>query len=296
MERDLDWEPDIKKTPLTAPPRTSSFSSSPPPPAAPPIRNDNVAPWPFSSRRDIGLSILVGSSVVWLTNNKFGPMQFADKPDIDFSLVGYTDLRPQDFTYLKTRGGHWVAAAQDQEGRIFMVDEIGDLYYDTGDSSTGMYVMDTQGNLFNFYLDEDKQRKITPVGNVTQLKRFQMSEVANMKFDRPVNVVAFDDGSLAIEPPEGPNGEIYAPSELIDLVPSQPPRTLFEKLLGRGAPSPIERLEVDLEDPRPFDRQMWDQVFLDDPDLDGFQVALPKDLDIDKLAQEVIEEERRRKK
>jgi hypothetical protein len=38
--------------------------------------------------------------------------------------------------------------------------------------------MDTQGNLFNFYLDTDGQRKITPVGNVGELRQFKVNEIA----------------------------------------------------------------------------------------------------------------------
>ena len=44
-----------------------------------------------------------------------GPLQFADKPDIPFKLVGFTDLKEEQFVYFKTPGGHWVAAAQDPQ-------------------------------------------------------------------------------------------------------------------------------------------------------------------------------------
>ncbi|GFH20667.1 uncharacterized protein HaLaN_17825, partial [Haematococcus lacustris] len=61
--------------------------------------------------------------------------------------------------------------------------------------------MDTQGNLFNFYTDEDRQRKITPVGNVSDLQSFKISELAGVKLDREVNVVAFTDGRQVPLPP-----------------------------------------------------------------------------------------------
>lgn len=54
-----------------------------------------------------------------------GPVRFADKPDIPFKLLGFTDLQEKDFVYFKTAGGHWVAAAEDEAGRLFMVDEVG---------------------------------------------------------------------------------------------------------------------------------------------------------------------------
>lgn len=62
--------------------------------------------------------------------------------------------------------------------------------------------MDTEGNLYNRYQDTDGQRKITPVGNVRDMKQFKISEVAGMKLDRDVNVTAFDDGRT-LELPEG---------------------------------------------------------------------------------------------
>lgn len=34
--------------------------------------------------------------------------------------------------------------------------------------------MDTQGNLFNFYNDVGGERKITPVGNISDLKAFKV--------------------------------------------------------------------------------------------------------------------------
>lgn len=62
--------------------------------------------------------------------------------------------------------------------------------------------MDRNGNLFNFYQDVDGSRKITPVGNVADLKKFKVSEIAGVKLDRDVTVVAFQDGS-SVELPAG---------------------------------------------------------------------------------------------
>jgi hypothetical protein len=36
--------------------------------------------------------------------------------------------------------------------------------------------MDTRGNLYNFYNDIDGERKITPVGNVSELQSFKVSK------------------------------------------------------------------------------------------------------------------------
>ena len=72
---------------------------------------------------------------------EFAPIQFADKPDIPFNLAGYTDLAADDFVYFKTQGGFWVAAAEDESGRLFMIDQVGDLYYDSGDPAIGLYAV-----------------------------------------------------------------------------------------------------------------------------------------------------------
>jgi hypothetical protein len=44
--------------------------------------------------------------------------------DFNFQLAGYTDIAPEEFVYAKTPGGNWIAAAQDPEGRLFMIDEV----------------------------------------------------------------------------------------------------------------------------------------------------------------------------
>ena len=56
-----------------------------------------------------------------------GGVQFADKPNIPFKLLGYTDLAEGDFVYFKTAGGHWVGAAEDEFGRLFMIDEVSSI-------------------------------------------------------------------------------------------------------------------------------------------------------------------------
>ena len=61
--------------------------------------------------------------------------------------------------------------------------------------------MDTQGNLFNFFNDIGGERKITPVGNISELQSFKVNQLAGVKLDRNVNVVAFSDGSEIPLPP-----------------------------------------------------------------------------------------------
>ena len=49
--------------------------------------------------------------------------------------------------YFKTSGGNWVAASEDEDGRLFMIDEIGDLYYDSGEPDIGLYAVSGWGSL-----------------------------------------------------------------------------------------------------------------------------------------------------
>ncbi|EFJ49095.1 hypothetical protein VOLCADRAFT_117417 [Volvox carteri f. nagariensis] len=312
VDRDLDWEPDVKAPPTALPPPRPGSSSYMPPPPPPPPATANDAPFPFRSRREIVLTMLGGSAALWLLNHKvIMPIDsFGDKPPVDFTLAGYTDLKPEEFVYFKTPGGRWVAAAEDDQGRFFMIDEVGDLYYDSGDPDVGLYAMDTQGNLFNFYRDpDDGEQKITPVGNVSDLKQFKISEIAGIKLDRDVNVVAFQDGSTAPLPPgstyrdpytgelrgpdqlvEGLNGASAASSRSSSSSSSTTRRGFFESIFGGGGGGgedlPVQRFEVDLNDPRDFDEQMEDQQFLADPD-DPTAPILPPDFDIDALARQV---------
>ena len=94
----------------------------------------------------------------------------------------------------------------------------------------------------------------------------------------PLPIVAFN--SLSFTPP-GELLEGYTRS-----VDDGPIARLFKRSAAESAP---ERLELDLDDPKPFKRQLFDQVLLDDPDIAGFQPALPDDFDINELAKEIEE-------
>eukprot|EP00199_Chlamydomonas_sp_CCMP681_P006596 CAMPEP_0119107874 /NCGR_PEP_ID=MMETSP1180-20130426/12071_1 /TAXON_ID=3052 ORGANISM="Chlamydomonas cf sp, Strain CCMP681" /NCGR_SAMPLE_ID=MMETSP1180 /ASSEMBLY_ACC=CAM_ASM_000741 /LENGTH=286 /DNA_ID=CAMNT_0007093421 /DNA_START=299 /DNA_END=1159 /DNA_ORIENTATION=- len=267
-----------------------------PPPPPKPTRPVSWLEAPFTSRRNIGLTMLAGSAGLWLINNKAGPITFADKPDIPFKLLGYTDLAEKDFVYFKTAAGNWLAAAEDEEGRLFMIDEVGDLYYDSGDPQIGMYAMDTEGNLFNFYNDVGGERKITPVGNISDMQKFKINEVAGVKLDREVNVVGFKDGSEIPLPPGtgyvNEDGKFVPPGELLEgyTRTREEPGNMFTDLFKRRPdPSTLgpDRLEVDLNDPTDFQRQVYDQILFDDPTIPGYQAALPDDFDMDELKAEV---------
>ena len=44
-------------------------------------------------------------------------------------------------SYIKTAGGNTVGVRMDQEGRLYMFDRAGNLYYDTGDKRLGFYIV-----------------------------------------------------------------------------------------------------------------------------------------------------------
>ncbi|KAI8466813.1 MAG: hypothetical protein J3K34DRAFT_524222 [Monoraphidium minutum] len=296
VERDLDWEPNLKKPP-SSPPK-SNFGAPPPPP--PPAQT--ATPWyelPFSSRRNIMLTMLGGSGALLFYNKKIlPPVTIGSPPEaFPFALAGYTDIAPEEFVYARTPGGNWIAAAQDPDGRLFMIDEIGDLYYDSGDPKIGIYALDTEGNLFNIYQDVDGARRTTPLGNVQDLTRFKISEIRGIKLDRDVTVVAFKDGrTLELPPGAGTfdGSQMIPPAEIVEGLEAPRPNP-FERLMRPRGDFPYDRPEVDFSDPRPYEQQLFDQVLLDDPDIPGYQPALPEGFDIRELAKEVQREQQGRR-
>lgn len=305
----MDWDPAIqRKGPLMAPPR-----GTPPPPPPPPQQqqpSSPAVPWyevPFASRRNIVATMLIGTAGIWVWNKKIlPPVQIGQPPaDFPFKLAGYTDMDPADFVYAKTPGGNWIAAAQDMRGRMYIIDQAGDLYYDSGNPDIGIYALDPQGNLFNIYMDGPK-RRITPVGNIRDMKSFKVSEIAGVKLDREVNVVAMADGQMLPLPPNsgviGPDGKFIAPGEIVEgLTTEDPQDNPFARLFaGRQRPGSAsdllnQPLEVDLNDRRSYDRQIYDQTLLEDPDSPG-QPALPRGFDLQEFARQVEAEQQAKAK
>eukprot|EP00878_Enallax_costatus_P033816 GHUV01037383.1.p1 GENE.GHUV01037383.1~~GHUV01037383.1.p1 ORF type:complete len:193 (+),score=46.46 GHUV01037383.1:525-1103(+) len=181
---------------------------------------------------------------------------------------------------------------------MYLIDQAGDLYYDSGNTEIGIYALDPQGNLFNIYLDERGQRTITPVGNISDMKRFKVSEIADVKLDRDVSVVAMADGSTIELPPNSgminrKTGEFVPPGELIEGITLDPPDNPFARLFGKQTSTPglVNRYEVDPADPRDYNKQIYDQTLLDDPDLPGYQPALPRNFSLEDFAREVEAEQ-----
>jgi len=188
----------------------------------------------------------------------------------------YAGVPPGDFVFAQTREGRWLATAADEQGRLLMVDELGDLFYDSGDPKLGMYAVDARGDVYNFFQDAGGERRITPLGNISGLKKFKVSEVAGEALDPPAEIAAFADrnvGRVPLPPNAlrvGADGRLKGPDELLEgaEVPRDNP---WERLLGRGLEGErrylFDRLDVDLADARPVRKQLWEQTLLEDPDI-----------------------------
>ncbi|KAG1654845.1 hypothetical protein FOA52_007596 [Chlamydomonas sp. UWO 241] len=133
--------------------------------------------------------------------------------------------------------------------------------------------------------------------NVSAMQRCKVSEIAGVKLDNDVNVVAFKDGrEIPLPPGTGyvdANGKFNAPGELVEGYT----RTVDDGggLFGGkrdAAFSPPNRFELDLENPAGNNEQEYAQTLLDDPDQEGLQPALPDDFDLEALAAEVAKQRR----
>ena len=47
----------------------------------------------------------------------------------------------EGYNYVKTKAGNFAMVSYDPSGRMFMIDEGGTLYYDTGEPSLGIYIV-----------------------------------------------------------------------------------------------------------------------------------------------------------
>ncbi len=90
--------------------------------------------------------------------------------------------------------------------------------------------------------------------------------------------------------------QFVPPGELVEgytRTRSRPGNALTDIFFGPDpSDAPPDRFEVDLNDPTDFQRQMFDQILLDDPTLPGYQPALPDDFDLDEYAKEIEREAR----
>ena len=71
-------------------------------------------------------------------------------------------------------------------------------------------------------------------------------------------------------------------------------RARVEELVHHHRGRLADRLELDMRDPRSFNRQLFDETLIDNSDLPGFQPELPQDFDLEALAAEVEAEAKAR--
>jgi hypothetical protein len=83
------------------------------------------------------------------------------------------------FEYVTTAGGATVLFAQDEAGRVFLVDAAGDLYYDSGDPTVGWYIVDTKDNVFNLYFDDGAPAR-RRVGSLADLRTVDAAALAGL--------------------------------------------------------------------------------------------------------------------
>ncbi|KAK9820037.1 hypothetical protein WJX72_005356 [[Myrmecia] bisecta] len=185
----------------------------PPPPPPPPSKGSAGGP----SRRAL-LAIMLGGAALWWNylNNQM-PKVYTDELGI---------------RYLKTAGGNTVAVSQDAMGRISMVDAAGNLYYDTGDKRLGVYIVDTENNMYNLFIDGDGREQRVLVGNLSELQTFDVNRIGGIPVDdikvaaegrdnmrNGGRLTAFPDATPVPLPPNAPanvtkDGEIGPPAVL----------------------------------------------------------------------------------
>lgn len=130
--------------------------------------------------------------------------------------------------YLRTAGGNVVGVTQDEAGRILLVAPNGDLYYDTGDVRTGVYIVDRDGEMYNAFIDGEGNPQKVRVGNVADLKEVEIDAFGGVPIDEMKTRVGkvggrkltvFEEPSDVYMPPDAlPNitedGNILPPSVL----------------------------------------------------------------------------------
>lgn len=155
-----------RETLPSAPPARIPPPPPPPPPAADAVPENGMK---GTSRRGL-LAIMAGGTALW-----YGLLNSGTP------VVGVD--RKRGLALLRTKGGNVVAAAQDEDGRVFIFDKAGNIYYDTEDAATGMYIVDRVGDTFNEYVDQDGQVQQVYVGNLKDIQSVKVSEIGGISVE-----------------------------------------------------------------------------------------------------------------
>lgn len=63
------------------------------------------------------------------------------RPSKECSNTSHTQTHKPALAHPQKTGGNWIAAAQDLRGRVYIIDQAGDLYYDSGNPDIGIYAV-----------------------------------------------------------------------------------------------------------------------------------------------------------
>ncbi|CAD7704302.1 unnamed protein product, partial [Ostreobium quekettii] len=107
---------------------------------------------------------------------------------------------------IKGKNGTTYLASQDSKGRMYMVDQAGNLYYDSGLPQIGWYIVDPKGKVYNLY-ETSGGVESKYVGNISDIKKYDVNGILGM--DIPTApIYAFEDDSISVPPKDIPFEEM----------------------------------------------------------------------------------------
>ncbi|EIE25318.1 hypothetical protein COCSUDRAFT_61541 [Coccomyxa subellipsoidea C-169] len=199
---------------MRLPPAPPPASAPPPPPPPPPPQPPSTDEGGIGRRLLLGAAMVGGATAWWSFLN-------SQMPDMRKGKKGAV--------YLKTKGGNTVGARVDENGRTYMFDRAGNLYYDTGDKRLGFYIVTWDNKVYNVFLDKNGEEQRRYVGDIRDVRSFRVKDLGGISVDRlqraskgrfDGTVTAFPDDNNDIPlPPNTPlyknkNGEVQGPPEL----------------------------------------------------------------------------------
>lgn len=108
--------------------------------------------------------------------------------------------------YVKTDGGNYLGVDFDEAGRMFLIDNKGNVYYDTGFVEGGIDVMSKDGEMYNMFRDKD--------GSVAKVRLGNRKDLATMETPEYGEITAFMDKNVPqalTKPNDSIEGEIPLP-------------------------------------------------------------------------------------
>ncbi|KAK9868064.1 hypothetical protein WJX84_000029 [Apatococcus fuscideae] len=156
-----------------------TFDDVPPPPPPPPMTSQGGK---GPSRRTLLAILLGGGFLWWYFINRQIPSIYRD---------------PDGLNYVKTKAGNWAMVNYDGSGRMYMIDEAGTLYYDTGEPAMGIYIVDLQGDMYNLFMDRDGEPNQVRVGNVADLASINVKDIGGIPTQSLAEAVGARDAGMS---------------------------------------------------------------------------------------------------